>query len=202
MFLARIERVRSVLVSHGPTGVLQMIRDHGRAREYVVYCRDLEGVVLEGDAADVRPGVLAELASWRKGRESVAPPFIADRTGGWTDFCWAWRSGQPVGIVWTTTHSPLLVTAADEAVIVDLYTSPESRGRGIASALIAAASRELTRRSFRRVYATVEVQNIPSRRAFERSGFRSIGQFTQWGWLRRPPRAAAWLGRPRTGGTS
>ena len=202
MFSARIERVCSVLVRHGLTGVIRMIRDHGRAREYVVYCRGLEDAVLEGEPSDVRPGVLDELASWRRSRESVAPPFVADRTGGWTDFCWAWRGGQPVGIVWTTTHSPLLVTAADEAVIVDLYTSPESRGLGIASALIVVACRQLFRRSFRRVYATVEVQNTPSRRAFERSGFRSIGQFTSRGWLRRPPRAATWLGRPVTGGSA
>jgi ribosomal protein S18 acetylase RimI-like enzyme len=200
MFSARIERVRSVLVSHGPTGVIRMLREHGRAREYVVYCRGLENGALEEDAPGVKPGVLGELASWRRSRESVAPPFVADRTGGWTDFCWAWRGGQPVGIVWTTTHSPLLVTAADEAVIVDLYTSPESRGLGIASALIAAACRQLSRQSFRRVYATVEVENAPSRRAFERSGFRSIGEFTLRGWLRRPPRTAAWLGRSRTGG--
>jgi ribosomal protein S18 acetylase RimI-like enzyme len=202
MFSARIERVRSVLVRHGPTGMIRMIRDRGRAREYVLYCRDLEDAALEDEPSDVRLGVLDELAFWRRTRESVSPPFVADRTGGWTDFCWAWRGGQPVGIVWTTTHSPLLLTAADEAVIVDLYTSPESRGLGIAPALIAAACRQLSRRSCRRAFATVEVQNTPSRRAFERSGFRSIGQFTLRGWLRRPQRTAAWLGRPLTGGSS
>jgi predicted GNAT family acetyltransferase len=85
------------------------------------------------------------------------------------------------------------VTGADEAVIVDLYTSPDSRGRGIASALIAAACRQLARGSFRAVYATVEVQNTASRRAFERSGFRLIGQFILRGWLRRPARTSTWL---------
>lgn len=52
------------------------------------------------------------------------------------------------------------MTGADEAVIVDLYTSPDSRGRGIASALIAAACRQRARESFRAVYATVEVRTL------------------------------------------
>lgn len=196
MFAARIERVRSVLSSHGATGVIQMIRDRSRPREYVVYCRGLERKPLEGDAFGARPGTLEELAAWRRTCDSVAPPFLADRTSGWSDFCWAWHGNRPVGIVWTTTHSPLLVTAPDEAVIVDLYTSPESRGRGIASALIAAACEQLSWRSFRTVYATVEVHNMPSRRAFERSSFRPVGQFTVRGWLRRPLRTTVWLRRP------
>lgn len=196
MLSGRIERVRSVLSIHGATGVIRMIREHGRPREYVVYCRGLESESAEGDAAGVRPGTLGELAAWRWNCDSVAPPFLADRTNGWSDFCWAWCGNQPVGIVWTTTDSPLLVTAPSEAVIVDLYTSPESRGGGIGSALIAAACRQLSRRSFRAVYATVEVQNTPSRRAFERSSFWPIGQFTVRGWLRRPPRTAVWLCRP------
>jgi ribosomal protein S18 acetylase RimI-like enzyme len=194
-----VQKLSVVVAREGLSGLARAIRDYGRAREYSVYRRDIRG--LERDASrigGIRAGSLSELWRWRSERGPVATPFLADRTSGWSDFCWAWSEGQPIGVVWMTTKSPLLLTDEGEAVIVDLYTMPAFRGRGIATALVAAACQELKEGGVRTVYATVELNNMPSRRAFERSGFTRIAEFTCRGWLGRRHRTARWAG---VGGT-
>jgi ribosomal protein S18 acetylase RimI-like enzyme len=195
---ARVEKLWDLLTRRGVTGVVAAIREHGRPRRYCVYRRDLSGAIPDLRlVSDIRWGSLWDLEQWRTRQQSVPAPFRGDRTGGWADFCWAWSGGQPVGIAWTTTCSPLLLTDPGEGVIVDLYTRPECRGRGVATALIERACRQLKDRDCHAVYATVELQNMPSRRAFERSGFIQIGEFTLHGWLRRRPRTARWAGLAR-----
>jgi RimJ/RimL family protein N-acetyltransferase len=192
----RLQKLSAVVARGGMGALARAVRDYGRTRDYSVYRRDVRAMGPESSGiCDVRAGSLAELHRWRRTQSAVATPFFADRTGGWREFCWAWSENQPIGVIWTTTKSPLLLTAEDEAVIVDLYTVPSFRGRGVASALIMGACQQLKGHGFRTAYATVELENLPSRRAFERSGFSSVGEFAWGGWLRRRQPTARWPGR-------
>lgn len=200
--LAQLRKAWFMVAHHGFVELLRAIRDYAQPREYAVYRRALTDAEPGAPpVAAVSEGSLPDLRRWRDGQGHVAPPFLGDRKAGWSDFCWAWGDGQPVGIVWTTARSPLLLTDADEAAIVDLYTSPAFRGRGIALALIAAACRYLRQRGVRTVYATVETRNTPSRRAFARSGFEVVGEFGVRGWLRHPPRTTHWMPPTGAGGS-
>lgn len=60
---------------------------------------------------------------------------------------------------------------AHEAKLVQIISSPEMRGRGVATALIAGSCADLLGKGFQRAYARVWHSNLPSRRAFERAGW-------------------------------
>lgn len=64
--------------------------------------------------------------------------------------------------------------ADGEAKLVQIVALPEMRGRGIATMLIMASSRYILQHGFHRAYARVWHSNLPSRRAFERAGWKRI----------------------------
>jgi ribosomal protein S18 acetylase RimI-like enzyme len=139
-----------------------------------------------------RPGVLENLRAWRASHPALPAPFHSDRTQGWRHFCWAWTASEPVGIAWITLSSPLVQLEPDEAAIVDLYTAPAYRGRGIGALLVATACIEMRHLGVRFGYATVERDNVPSRRAFEAAGFSRLGSFTSRRLLHRKPSTLLW----------
>jgi L-amino acid N-acyltransferase YncA len=196
----RIRKAGLVLARHGVRGLLRTLRTAARPHTYLVYRRDL--ALESADAAIdviVRRGSLDVLRQWREDREAAASPFLSDRTSGWTRFWWGWLNEEPVGIVWSTGTSPLLRTGAGEVVIVDLYTNPAFRGRRIAPTLLLAACRDLRKEGFCAAYATIDVENVPSQRAFERSGFTRVGGFTCWSVFRRRRRTSEWAQVDRNG---
>lgn len=65
--------------------------------------------------------------------------------------------------------------ADGEAMLVNVVTLPEQRGRGAAPLLIAAATHALGYRGIRRFLATVWWTNRASLRAFSKAGWRVVG---------------------------
>jgi hypothetical protein len=63
--------------------------------------------------------------------------------------------------------------APDFARIAPVYTPPEHRGRGYATALVAAMSRELLGRGKRRLFLTTDLANPTSNAIYARIGFRA-----------------------------
>ena len=62
----------------------------------------------------------------------------------------------------------------DRAELVSIAVDPAARGRGAASALLAATLRRLRRRPVSRFGLMVRLSNLPARTFYEKKGFRPI----------------------------
>jgi len=100
----------------------------------------------------------------------------ADRVAG---LCFYWYGER----YRTRNFLPL---AAHEAKLVQIITDPAMRGRGVAQALIAASSVDMSTRGFQRLLARVWHSNTPSRRAFERARWMPDGWVVEINPFRRP----------------
>jgi predicted GNAT family acetyltransferase len=78
---------------------------------------------------------------------------------------WIWDDGARVAYVGYNDAAP------DFARIAPVYTLPDRRGRGYATALVAAISRELLARGKRRLFLTTDVANPTSNAIYARIGF-------------------------------
>lgn len=76
-----------------------------------------------------------------------------------------WEDGEPVAYAGFNDAAP------DFARIAPVYTFPQRRGRGYATALVAALARELLARGKRRLYLTTDVANPTSNAIYARIGF-------------------------------
>jgi ribosomal protein S18 acetylase RimI-like enzyme len=88
-----------------------------------------------------------------------------------------WEGDRLLCITWfwtprdTRAQRDFPFMAADEAVMVDLLTAPECRGRNYAPAITRHAEQSLADEGFRRVWTWVWHSNTPSQRVFEKSGW-------------------------------
>ncbi len=73
--------------------------------------------------------------------------------------------GNLVGIVHFLVHAS--TSAADVCYLQDLFTAPESRGRGVGAALIAAVADWARARGCSRVYWTTHQSNATARRLYD-----------------------------------
>ena len=64
--------------------------------------------------------------------------------------------------------------AEAEAKLVQVYTLPQERGEGLASKLIRLSGADMQKKGFKTLYARVWHSNYPSRRAFEKCGWKKI----------------------------
>jgi predicted GNAT family acetyltransferase len=78
---------------------------------------------------------------------------------------WIWDDGAPTAFAGFNDAAP------DFARIAPVYTLPDRRGRGYATALVAAISRELLARGKRRLFLTTDVANPTSNAIYARIGF-------------------------------
>jgi len=81
--------------------------------------------------------------------------------------CWFWgprRFADP--LLWQLEEN--------EAILVDLVTAPNYRGRGLASVLIRCASAEMERAGWRTLYTWMWHTHHASYHAFERAGWRQV----------------------------
>jgi len=62
----------------------------------------------------------------------------------------------------------------NEAKLVQLFTAPEARGKGIAQKLIQYSSQKMVEKGFKGLYARVWHSNYPSRKAFQNSQWDTI----------------------------
>ena len=73
--------------------------------------------------------------------------------------------GRLVGITHFLTHAS--TTAADVCYLQDLFTAPEARGRGVARALIAAATEWARAQRCSRIYWSTQETNATARRLYD-----------------------------------
>jgi GNAT superfamily N-acetyltransferase len=113
---------------------------------------------------NARDKVIADQA-WYHGQNSHAYACIDDsRIVG---ICFFWYGER----YRTRNFWPL---ADQEAKLVQLFVLPEIRGKGIAKNLIQFATRDMSRREFKCVYARIWRANMPSLRAFKSAGWDHV----------------------------
>lgn len=78
----------------------------------------------------------------------------------------AWIGDELVGIVHFLPHAN--TSGADVCYLQDLFTAPESRGRGVGAALIAEVADWALARGCGRVYWTTHETNTTARRLYDR----------------------------------
>jgi GNAT superfamily N-acetyltransferase len=134
----------------------------------------VEGVrLIRGDATDAKR--LEELGQV----ESEARQRLADGNDLWLALdeqdrvlfaCWIFRSATPV---YAAPHGRLELPEGT-ACLEDSVTSPLARGKGIAPASWTAIADALSGEGFETLITKVATDNVPSRKAVEKSGFREI----------------------------
>jgi RimJ/RimL family protein N-acetyltransferase len=85
--------------------------------------------------------------------------------------CWIFRDSAPV----MAAPGGILELAQDTVCLEDSFTSERSRGRGIAPASWSQIARRLAVGSVKTIITKVETDNVPSKRAVRKAGFRPIG---------------------------
>jgi ribosomal-protein-alanine N-acetyltransferase len=70
----------------------------------------------------------------------------------------------------------LVRLAADETEILTIAVGPGRRKRGLASALLDHAARDMRMRGAARMFLEVGAQNTPARNLYEKYGFREVGR--------------------------
>jgi ribosomal protein S18 acetylase RimI-like enzyme len=102
--------------------------------------------------------------------------------------------GDLVGYLFLSHNRPVYVEALnsehlfDGAYVWRVFVDPDSRDRGIATALVGRALREAARRGADRVTALVAVDNVPSKRVFAANGFepeKRVSYYDLFGFERR-----------------
>jgi GNAT superfamily N-acetyltransferase len=78
----------------------------------------------------------------------------------------AWLDAAPVGIVHFLVHAN--TSGPDVCYLQDLFTDPDCRGRGVATALIAWVAEWARARGCGRVYWTTHESNTTARRVYDR----------------------------------
>lgn len=147
-------RLRVRLRQHALTSVSEVPRSPGAAR--VALAADADWII-DKQVAFIEEVGLPERAE--RVRE-VLPPRIERG-----DFR-IWDDGAPVAYAGYNDAAP------EFARIAPVYTLPECRGRGYATSLVAALSRELKERGKRKLFLTTDVANPISNAIYARIGFR------------------------------
>lgn len=178
------------LQRHGPTGLARQASLRLRSlvyldEDHIWYLLRLDGIErlplaegyelrLAGDA-DVDLLGAMDTVSVEKAREQLQSEgvqlwlVLEDKAPAFC--CWIYPRQTPV----RAAASRTLELPSGVACLEDSFTDAEHRGRGIAGAAWTAIALELARQDYKMLITKVTVENIPSRRAVEKAGFRAAG---------------------------
>lgn len=90
-------------------------------------------------------------------------------------FFGVWRGGELVAVAGTHVWA----RAEGVAAIGNVFTRPDARGRGYATACTAAVVRQALRVGMRWIVLNVRRENAPAVRVYEKLGFRRYGAFVE-----------------------
>jgi GNAT superfamily N-acetyltransferase len=120
---------------------------------------------------------LLHAQGWYTGPDAHAFAYSID--GEMAALCFYWHGARyTLGDFW-----PL---QADEAMLVQIVTTPARRGHGIATTLIDASGRTMLSSGFKALHARVWITNRASSSAFEAAGWREVAMVIELNPLRRP----------------
>jgi GNAT superfamily N-acetyltransferase len=183
-------RVGRALQRHGPTGLARetSLRLRGLVHldeDHVWYLLRLDGINqlpladgyelrLAGDAdvdlLGAMDTVYVEKARAQLRSEGVQLWLVLeDKAPAFS--CWIYPRQTPV----RAAASRTLELPSGVACLEDSFTDPAHRGHGIAGAAWTAIALELARQGYKMLITKVTVENVPSRRAVEKAGFRAAG---------------------------
>jgi predicted GNAT family acetyltransferase len=134
-----------------------------------------------GALRQARAGETELLIAWERGFNldsgmgdpEVAAIGVAQRLAAGTQYVWALADGTPVS---TVAHSPAV---SGVARIGPVYTPPERRAHGYASAATAALARKLLRDGAEQVMLFTDLANPTSNSIYASIGFVRIGDWEQ-----------------------
>ncbi len=149
--------LRLHLRHHMLTGVIDPPPVSGSVREAIAADRDW---IIAAQLAFIRDTNLPDSAE--RTRSTVPTRLDQGRYRIWDD-------GAPVAFAGFTD------AGEEEARISPVYTPPELRRRGYATALVAALARELLGRGKRRLFLVTDVANPTSNAIYARIGFQPLG---------------------------
>jgi GNAT superfamily N-acetyltransferase len=121
----------------------------------------------QGDTA-LAPAIVE--STWQRFLDPSEPmfAFVAD------------DDGALVGLLHAIYHRNTILIE-DTCYVQDLFTSPQTRGRGIGTALIEAAYGDARRRGVRRVYWQTKASNLTARWLYERlAEHQGFIVYTHW----------------------
>jgi len=134
---------------------------------------------LAANGIDVGPGSEEELSSFRRAWSDGPLPeaFSADLTFGLKRCCLGYRGGRVAHISWFTADrwTFALDHRPTDWEIRDVFTLPRDRGQGIATYVLTTILATLQKEDAERVFAHVDVGNLPSERTMERIGMKRVG---------------------------
>ena len=126
------------------------------------------GIARVATAADIDWLIVAQLEFLREARMTDSPDRARAMTPGRVERgqLWIWDDGGPVAMAGWTDAPP------DIARVAPVYTLPEARGRGYATALVASMSRALLGNGRRRLFLITDVANPVSNSIYAKIGYR------------------------------
>jgi RimJ/RimL family protein N-acetyltransferase len=186
-----IARARKAVQRHGPAGIAKIARDRILRRvrlheAHVWYALDLNGERPRRDLPEGlelrRAATDAELAAIE--RLPGADPVAILRRGiaGGHELWMVADGDRPAFACWLQYRRAPLYAArggsfelpADMVCLEDSVTSPNHRGRGIAPAAWGRLADIAAGTGFKTMITKVETDNVASRRAVEKAGFRAV----------------------------
>ncbi|MHB8754241.1 MAG: GNAT family N-acetyltransferase [Candidatus Acidiferrales bacterium] len=132
----------------------------------------------------VGPSAVTGLKRLREANSELPVEFFRDEVDNIQSCFLACVDERLAAIAWSYDHGKpayFLRMSPGDAEIRSVFSLPEFRGRGLAKAVVAAASESLSREGYRRIYAVIHFRNEASQRAFQSAGFSKIAE------LNRPP---------------
>ncbi len=194
-----VQRVRRALARYGLAGALRAAWHRLLGLVYlwehhVWYAMDLAG---DRPRRDLGPGLatrrgsdsdVALLAQLPTVGEAEARERLAEGNALWLVVeegtplfaCWIFFAQTPV----IAAHGGQMRLAQGTVCLEDSVTAEAARGRGVAPGAWSAIADGLAGEGFQQLITKVDVQNIPSRKAVEKVGFRPAGvmHFLRLGW--------------------